>query len=407
MRKIFKGLVVATSAVILASCGFNNSSEGKDGKASNANQDVGIEVVSGAYIVPPEESTVNDESYLALNVKITNKSDTKINLSMNDFALYDSEDDKAKDFNIYGDNNEFHTISTDTISGGKSTTGYVVYKVDKDSEYELRFEPTFSDYEKKSKEISLKIDASKYEDNTEKVLDLAKDYVNGVFLNGEEAANAKTLSNDSFAPQVASLSNNKSKKEKSSDDKDDKDDKKDKKKKDEIRLSNNLEEERTSFSNLFISTFTKDFDYYEPSQAEMKTFVDAYIAANVKRATIQYSLKSYTIDSAEVYIKPETIDIDSIDTSSIINDFVRNNRDSFSDYNAVRQAAEKYVLEQMPSKLDTTGLASGNSMPGEGYVVRLTKDKDSNKWTLDSSDRSDNYGYKELQSAFMGNLYAY
>ncbi len=392
MNKFLRGVAIVVSIFLLASCGFNSTQSSSDGKASTSNSDVAVEVISGSYVVPPGESTVNGENYLALNVKITNKTDGKLTLYTNSFSLYDSEDRKVTTYNVYGDNDEFQTLSSETISSGKSLTTYLVYKVDKKAKYELHFEPMLSDYEKELKEVSLKVDSSKYEDHTEEILDLAKDYVNGVFLNGEEAVNTTTLSNDSFNSQVVPLSDSSSKSE-------------DKEDKDEIRLANNLQEERSTFSNLFISTFSDEFSYYEPSQAELKTFIDTYTSANAKKATIQYSIKSYTIDAAEIYIKPQTIDIASIDTTSIIDDFLDNNRDSYSNYTDAYKAAEKYILEQLPTKLETTGLSSGDYMPGEGYAVRLTKDKESNKWTLDSSDTSSNYEFEKLQSIFMGNLY--
>lgn len=400
MKNTLKFASLLAGSLILASCASSTSSNNSDGKATAANNDVKFEIVGGSYVVPPEESTVNDEHYLALNVKVTNKSDEKVSVNMNSFSLYDSDDTKMSDYNVYGEDNEFHTISTETISGGKSLTGYLVYKVDEKSKYELHFEPSFSDYEKEAKEVSIKVDTSKYKDDTDEIVDLAKTYVNEVFLNGNEAANAETLSAQTSRPQVAPLSNKKS------DDSDTKD-KKDSKKSNKPSLSNDFAADRSNFSNKFIESFGREFSYYKPSQTELKTFLDAYVTANAKRANIQYSIKSYTIDSAEIYIKPETIDIASIDTESIGDDFVEKNRNSYSDYDAAMQAAEKYMLEQLPSKLETTGLASGDSMPGEGYAVRLTKDKDSNKWKLDSSDNSDNYGYESLMSAFLGNISIY
>lgn len=400
MKSILKTTVLVAGTVLLASCGFGNTSTtSSDGKAASGNSDVQFELLDGTYVVPPEESTVNDEQYLALKVKVTNKSDDKVSVSLDSFALYDSDDSKMNDYNIYGENDEFHTISSETISKGKSLTGYVVYKVDEDAKYNLHFEPTFSDYEKEPEELSVKVDAGKYEDNTDEVLDLAKTYVNEVFLSGNEAANTETLSVQSSTSNVMNLS--------SKEDSDDKDKDKDKEDDKKPSLSNNIEEDRTSFTSTFISALGEQFDYYEPSQAELKTFIDAYVKANAERGTIQYSIKSYTIDSAEIYIKPETIDIASIDTTSIITDFVEKNRNTYSDYDAARQAAEKYLLEQLPTKLNTTGLASGDSMPGEGYAIKLTKDKDSNKWKIDSSDNSDNYSYEYIVQAFMGNLYSY
>lgn len=400
MKSILKTTVLVAGTVLLASCGFGNTSTtASDGKAASGNSDVQFEVTDGTYVVPPEESTLNDEHYLALKVKITNKSDDKISVGADSFALYDSDDSKMNDYNIYGEDDQFHTISSETISKGKSLTGYVVYKVDEDAKYNLHFEPTFSDYEKEAEELSVKISTDKYEDKTEDVLELTETYVNEVFLSGNEAANTETLSAETPSAKVVTLS---SKDE-------DKEDKKDKEDEDKPALSNNLEEERTSFNNSFINAFIEGvyFSYFEPSQAEVKTFVDAYVKANAKRANIQYSIKSYTIDSAVVYVKPETIDIESIDTESLVDDFVNQNKNSYSDYSTAVEAAEKHIMEQLPTKLETTGLASPDGMEGEGYELHLIKDKDSNKWKVQSSDASENYGFKMIQSAFMGNLYNY
>ena len=43
-------------------------------------------------------------------------------------------------------------------------------------------------------------------------------------------------------------------------------------------------------------------------------------------------------------------------------------------------------------------------MSGDGYDINISKDVDSGKWTVDSSDADLNYSYKDLVKAFTGGI---
>lgn len=393
MKRILKVTSVSAlllSGLILTACSNTKTSQNGGSSASNGN--VTVELVKGTYVVPSGESVANNEKYLALDVKVTNKGDSSLYLSSSDFALYDSNNEKVSDVTVYDDAGNFKTISGETLKKGKSVTGYVVYKVEKTSKYELSYAPSFTKYDKNNddKDVTLPIKASKYEDHTGEVVGLTQEFVNQVFLNNNEASNAKTVDFHSSDSKMSLLASSKSSKSSSSSDK--------------VSLLNNLSNERDNFNNAFISEFGKLFTHYSASQSELKTFTDAYEVANAKRAEIQYSIKSYTPDSAIVYIKPNVIDLASIDTTNIMQSFINQNKSTYNDYNTAYQAAEKYLLEQLPTKLDSTGLATSTYMDGEGYELQLTKDKDSNKWKVNTEDTSDNYQYKYLEYSFMGNI---
>lgn len=73
-----------------------------------------------------------------------------------------------------------------------------MFPVEKEQKYELHFKPILQSDEK-SKEITLKVDASKYHDDTENIKKLAEQYVSQVFLNKTTAAdkeNKLKLNND-------------------------------------------------------------------------------------------------------------------------------------------------------------------------------------------------------------------
>ena len=387
MQKVFRYLFLSVLVVFLTGCSFTKKAS-ENGVSGN--NDVDVKIKGGTYVLPNDESS--DSKYLALNVEIKNKSDKKLRLSEGDITLYNSDDEKIKPLNVYDSNDKFKTMSFEQVSKNKSISGYVVFEVDSKEKYELHYSPLYTDIDAKEKEdVTIKVDAAKYPDNVEKIEDLAKQYVDQVFLNGADSANAGNVSNNN--PNSATLTP-------LADKKDDKKKNKDADKGDEFVLGGDLAKAKSDFTKAFTTQFGEEFTYYKPSEAELRTFVDAYAKANAKRAKISYQVKSFFPESAIVYVRPETIGLENIRTYDLISKFADEHKADYSNYNDAYSAAEKYILEQAPSQFDSIPLVTSKYMENEGYELKLLKKN--GKWVVDTSD---SIGYKSLVRAFSGNSY--
>ncbi|CAM3595621.1 hypothetical protein HMPREF9378_1176 [Streptococcus sanguinis SK1 = NCTC 7863] len=387
MQKVFRYLFLSVLVVFLTGCSFTKKAS-ENGVSGN--NDVDVKIKGGTYVLPNDESS--DSKYLALNVEIKNKSDKKLRLSEGDITLYNSDDEKIKPLNVYDSNDKFKTMSFEQVSKNKSISGYVVFEVDSKEKYELHYSPLYTDIDAKEKEdVTIKVDAAKYPDNVEKIEDLAKQYVDQVFLNGADSANAGNVSNNN--PNSATLTP-------LADKKDDKKKNKDADKGDEFVLGGDLAKAKSDFTKAFTTQFGEEFTYYKPSEAELRTFVDAYAKANAKRAKISYQVKSFFPESAIVYVRPETIGLENIRTYDLISKFADEHKADYSNYNDAYSAAEKYILEQAPSQFDSIPLVTSKYMENEGYELKLVKKN--GKWVVDTSD---SIGYKSLVRAFSGNSY--
>lgn len=387
MQKVFRYLFLSVLVVFLTGCSFTKKAS-ENGVSGN--NDVDVKIKGGTYVLPNDESS--DSKYLALNVEIKNKSDKKLRLSEGDITLYNSDDEKIKPLNVYDSNDKFKTMSFEQVSKNKSISGYVVFEVDSKEKYELHYSPLYTDIDAKEKEdVTIKVDAAKYPDNVEKIEDLAKQYVDQVFLNGADSANAGNVSNNN--PNSATLTP-------LADKKDDKKKNKDADKGDEFVLGGDLAKAKSDFTKAFTTQFGEEFTYYKPSEAELRTFVDAYAKANAKRAKISYQVKSFFPESAIVYGRPETIGLENIRTYDLISKFADEHKADYSNYNDAYSAAEKYILEQAPSQFDSIPLVTSKYMENEGYELKLVKKN--GKWVVDTSD---SIGYKSLVRAFSGNSY--
>lgn len=387
MQKVFRYLFLSVLVVFLTGCSFTKKAS-ENGVSGN--NDVDVKIKGGTYVLPNDESS--DSKYLALNVEIKNKSDKKLRLSEGDITLYNSDDEKIKPLNVYDSNDKFKTMSFEQVSKNKSISGYVVFEVDPKEKYELHYSPLYTDIDAKEKEdVTIKVDAAKYPDNVEKIEELAKQYVDQVFLNGADSANAGNVSNNN--PNSATLTP-------LADKKDDKKKNKDADKGDEFVLGGDLAKAKSDFTKAFTTQFGEEFTYYKPSEAELRTFVDAYAKANAKRAKISYQVKSFFPESAIVYVRPETIGLENIRTYDLISKFADEHKADYSNYNDAYSAAEKYILEQAPSQFDSIPLVTSKYMENEGYELKLVKKN--GKWVVDTSD---SIGYKSLVRAFSGNSY--
>ena len=426
MKKVLKHSALVLTALALVACG-NSKKASDNGTASNSNFEVSVK--DGMYVLPKDEDS--NSHYLALQVEIKNNRDKQFSFTSHDITLYNEKDEKVEPIQIYESDSKTKFMSYgDSLSKGKSVAGYVVYEVDKDAKYELHFAPSFYDDVKENKkgknDVAIKVDPSQYEDTIDEAKEAMKKYVDAVYLDGENTGGASNVSFTDDKTQIVALedkkSDNKKSDDKKSDDKKSDDKKSDDKKSDDKKsddkksddkksddkkssndsdlITNDVKADREEFIKKFIESFGKGFYNYKPSDSELRTFVEAYIKANAKRAKVDYKVKTYLPDYAVVYVRPETIDLNNLNVHELSRKFYEENKGKYSSYSEAMKAGEKYILENAPSQFDSTPLDTSDNMQKEGYEIKMTK-KDG-KWTIDTSSK--NYNLKDMARTFRGGI---
>ena len=410
MKKVLKHSALVLTALALVACG-NSKKASDNGTASNSNFEVSVK--DGMYVLPKDEDS--NSHYLALQVEIKNNRDKQFSFTSHDITLYNEKDEKVEPIQIYESDSKTKFMSYgDSLSKGKSVAGYVVYEVDKDAKYELHFAPSFYDDVKENQkgknDVAIKVDPSQYEDTIEEAKEAMKKYVDAVYLDGENTGGASNVSFTNDKTQIVALedkkSDNKKSDNKKSDDK--KDDKKSEDKKSDDKkssndsdvITNDVKADREEFIKKFIESFGKKFYNYKPSDSELRTFAEAYIKANAKRAKVDYKVKTYLPDNAVIYVRPETIDLDNLNVHELSRKFYEENKGKYTSYSEAMKAGEKYILENAPSQFDSTPLDTSDNMQKEGYEIKMTK-KDG-KWTIDTSSK--NYNLKDMARTFRGGI---
>ena len=414
MKKVLKHSALVLTALALVACG-NSKKASDNGTASNSNFEVSVK--DGMYVLPEDEDS--NSHYLALQVEIKNNRDKQFSFTSHDITLYNEKDEKVEPIQIYESDSKTKFMSYgDSISKGKSVAGYVVYEVDKDAKYELHFAPSFYDDVKENQkgknDVAIKVDPSQYEDTIDEAKEAMKKYVDAVYLDGENTGGASNVSFTNDKSQIVALEDKKSDKksnDKKSDDKkseEKKDDKKSEDKKSDDKkssndsdvITNDVKADREEFIKKFIESFGKGFYNYKPSDSELRTFAEAYIKANAKRAKVDYKVKTYLPDYAVIYVRPETIDLDNLNVHELSRKFYEENKGKYSSYSEAMKAGEKYILENAPSQFDSTPLDTSDNMQKEGYEIKMTK-KDG-KWTIDTSSK--NYNLQDMARTFRGGI---
>ena len=410
MKKVLKHSALVLTALALVACG-NSKKASDNGTASNSNFEVSVK--DGMYVLPKDEDS--SSHYLALQVEIKNNRDKQFSFTSQDITLYNEKDEKVEPIQIYESDSKTKFMSYgDSLSKGKSVAGYVVYEVDKDAKYELHFAPSFYDDVKENKkgknDVAIKVDPSQYEDTIDEAKEAMKKYVDAVYLDGENTGGASNVSFTNDKTQIVALEDKKSDNKKSDDKKSEEkkdgnksEDKKSDDKKsssDSDVITNDVKADREEFIKKFIESFGKGFYNYKPSDSELRTFAEAYIKANAKRAKVDYKVKTYLPDYAVIYVRPETIDLDNLNVHELSRKFYEENKGKYSNYSEAMKSGEKYILENAPSQFDSTPLDTSDNMQKEGYEIKMTK-KDG-KWTIDTSSK--NYNLKDMARTFRGGI---
>lgn len=358
MKKNLLGSIFILSFFLFTACGSNQTSQ-NSGKKEASSKEATIKVVSGTYILQEGDSINDDEGYLALDVSIKNNSKDSMNIVQDDLNLYDKEGNKAANKDIYTSENDFRTLQIENLSGGKSTKGYVIFKVDKDKKYELHYAPVISDSDKKNKDIVVDVNAKDFKDSSDQVKKASEEYLHKAFLGKDTDKKSDLISND-------------------------------------------LIQEHSEFNQKFSEELKKNFDSYVPSDDEINTLITKFEEANQKKAEVNYEVEALFPNKAIVSIKPTIISFDDVDANSIGESFVEQNEGKYDDYDKAVQDGEKYLLQQLPTKFDQVTPRQPQYMPKDGYKLILTKDKD--RWKINTDSSNDNYQFDDLKSIFMGGL---
>ncbi|MBX8935565.1 DUF4352 domain-containing protein [Enterococcus gilvus] len=367
MKKFMKLLLVTSLLLTVSACSTKEKAKSEKKEESAQSSLVELSVEDGAYIVPMDKTTGDDVKYLSLNVKVTNKSDKKLEIAPDDFALYDEDGKKTSNEDIYSSDDQFKSMSYESLSEDKSLTEPIVFQVTKGKKYELHFKPTIfdlEDAEDESKEagVELKIDQTKYKDETEEVEKLANHYIQTVFLGAEEKNDEK------------------------------------------LELGNDLAKEKQAFKDSSINCLKNEFEYYEPSTPELEKVITEMQNTNRNKGKVTYKFNEFYPNFAAIYVRPEVVLFDNVDSKAIGEQFANENEGKYEEYDdALDRDIEKYFLQELPGKLGSSPINTDPDMDGEGYKINLEK-KDG-KWQVKSEKSSNNYNFASLTQTYRGGLY--
>lgn len=366
--RVFSGLVLLSSLLLtMTACSGGSETKKAEKKESTAQTSkVELSVEGGSYIIPDGEKVDDETGFLALDIKVKNKSKDKLDVSSNDFALYDEDGKKVSSEHVYDSNDNFKVMSSESLSEDKSFTEPLVFEVTKDAKYELHYKPMYYSEDEKDEGVELELNTKNYTDDSKAVQALTSQYVTKVFYGSDEVKDE------------------------------------DKQAAGKLELANDIETERKTYKEESVNCLKDEFSNYEPSTAELEKVVTQIQQTNAEKGKVTYTFKEFFPESAVIYVRPEMVFLDDVDTKSITDKFVEENKGKYTDYTSVRRDAEKYLLQELPTKINEAPINTDDNMNGEGYQVKLEK-KDG-KWELNSANESRNYYFKSMKAAFRGGL---
>lgn len=230
-KKVTTKMLMLGSILFLAGCSNGGNGGGSNNESEAQTEDATIKVNQGDYVLQEGESVGENEGYLALDVAIKNNTKDTMQVSSGDLTLYDEDDNKIANADVYTDDENFEMLNNTNLSGGKNVSGYVVFKVDKDKKYELHYTPVLAEDSEDQDEVEIDVDASKYKDASEELETLSEQYVSQVFL-------AQENTEDSDEEDAA-------------------------------ELGNDTNDEHQNFNQIFSDALKKEFYAYSPSAGEL------------------------------------------------------------------------------------------------------------------------------------------
>lgn len=366
MKKVFQYATLLLAGMSLTACALlptsnqdipsKQSQEKKDKKAASNGQ-VEVKIKEGQFILPSNGAA--DSKYLALSLEIKNKTDEKIMISSSDIGFYDSEGEKIQPVGVYDDAENFKILKYEDLAKGKTLSGYLVFKVEKDKKYELHYEKKTYDADEKTEEIKLNVDPSSYPDQIEDSKKLASDYLNAVFLGGDAKSKDKAKSS---------------------------------KGKEDFVLGGNLEQDKNDFRAAFAEDFKRKLHDYPFTDKEVNTFIDAYVENNAKRSEISYTVAQYMPNEIVIKIKPRTVSL----SKTILNyskEFSDKHRSEYANLSEFYKAQDKNYADDMMAGLDSRPLLT----PERDYQLKFVKTD--GKWVLERD-----FSYESIVISFEGDI---
>lgn len=364
MKKSKCVLGLVSLSLLLTACGMGGVKTSKDGQTGES-KIAEIAIKSGEFIILEDELAEEGKGYLALEIAVKNKSKKSLHISNSDISLYDEEGDMIELADAYPPEDTIKLLNYDKIAADKSKTGYIIFEVNRGSEYELHFEPEYYDIESSDeniKEIVLQVDTKKYADNTKESIPAATAFVDMAFLSRDNEEYDKLI-------------------------------------------LNSKEETIKAFNDKFVKAFANEFTDYTPTEEELNKLVETFKTENGKVAEVEYEMVSYFPDSAIVLVKPKVLSFDNMEdmletvSDKYIDEYM--NGDSV-DYDKLYLDVEKYLLDHMPEVFAGSSIVEADEYE-EGYQIMLKK-KDG-KWEVNTSSSGGNYEYEYLEEAFRGGMY--
>nr|WP_239548965.1 DUF5105 domain-containing protein [Streptococcus loxodontisalivarius] len=168
----------------------------------------------------------------------------------------------------------------------------------------------------------------------------------------------------------------------------------------DFKLGNDISADKADFTKRFKAAIPDMFSYYQPSDAEMNTFIQQYIQANAKRSQISVKVTEFYPTSAKVTVSSKVIDIGAVDTDTLVDEYLKQlTGKTYTSDSKLMADAEKYIFTNLYTRFPTTAMTTQTS---EDDLIITYDDK---KWTVDSSDSESNYGYSQLQRSMAGDLF--
>ncbi|WKB34638.1 DUF5105 domain-containing protein [Terrilactibacillus sp. S3-3] len=327
-------MIVISLAILMAGC---------QKKGSSSSSDAELKVISGTYVVP-KDSSDEAKKYLALKIKITNKTSDSQYVSANSLKLLDSKKNsiEATDAPDFGEaDNGLDDITMKKVLPNTSTSGYVVFPVKNSKQYNLVYNLRADD-DQKDTSVQVPVNLKKYKDHTEDSTNALRAYVNTVFLNEKSIFYDKYVANKATA-------------------------------------------EKASFKSIASENL-------QHAIADNKPIKDSYLdklvsqlqAANSSRSKISYKISSFTPEDA--YIDVTATMIDTSDLNSQISesvDQVSEETNYEQDYDVVETAVIGKVIDKFPnilSKLPTK--------KSDAYTT-VHLHKINGKWKIDTDESND------------------
>ncbi|MTT31400.1 DUF5105 domain-containing protein [Terrilactibacillus sp. BCM23-1] len=343
-------LVGLLLVLLVSGCG-QKSETSKEGEATSDIAKVSIK--NGTYITSDGKENTDEDALLALNVSVTNDSKDTLYVDQADFALYDSNNEKVSDENVYDETDNFKRLDAADLPKGKSTTGFIVFRVAKDQKYELHFKPKMVE---KTKDIVLKVNAKDYKDNQEEIKDALNAYIQTVFFDKEN-------------PKYKSL------------------------------VSNNASQDKKQVESVFKDIATNEFG--DMSQEELKHVYHEFKSANANKGSVELKIDSAFPENATVKVTPKVLLFDNMDEEikKLGKQFVDDNKGKYSSTYEAQKAFVEYAIKHAGDVFDNTTPES----TGDDYSINLKKEGD--KWKIDTVKSSDNYDYEYFMKAMSGSSY--